>query len=136
VAFGFPQNYSNTPVGYAPATSGVASYDHTFNLPNATLDGQISGTFATRRLLANDAITNSSNDVWGRAYGLMDVSLRYARLGSPWGFTGYVRNVTNALVPQNGGGYTRAVTNGTTYSFETNSYLPPRTAGVIVERKF
>lgn len=135
-------NYSGTDMPVTPEWTANFTYDHTFKVAGGDLNLQVASHYTGERVAGfpSQPLTYFTYP----DYHTEDLSLRYAREGSDWSITGYVRNVFDDDTPATIG-YTSNLAGASpisytdprvTYAYRTETYGPPRTFGVIVNGKF
>ena len=119
-------NLTGTPIPAVPQWTGMASFAHTLQVWNGSLNGEVYATFRGPINLispANDPVYGRVN-VRGHAFSTVNLSLKYQPSRGPWTLTGYVNNLSD-------GAHAVHATYSTTTHLTTGWLSDPRTVGVI-----
>lgn len=121
------QNCAGFPFTRAPKWSGIASYNHVFDLGG---DGQIeaegSMQFQSKRYTGTDYLLTSLRP----GYATFNASLTYDAPGGNLSLTAYIRNITNEAV------FTSTARSFAIVQLNAGSIAPPRTYGARLRFKF
>jgi iron complex outermembrane receptor protein len=135
-------NYNGTHVGGSPDWAFYGTYDHTFRFGEHNIDAQVVYRYNGKEVNGNQAAPNmppAANFSELPAWSTWDLNLSYAPADGRYQVTLFSRNlfdklyVTGRGYSSNGAALTPAAA---AYAYETESFGPPRTYGVIVRANF
>jgi iron complex outermembrane recepter protein len=123
-------DYTGTELGRAPDWQANFTYEHFFSLSSGDLAAQVAAHYNGDRLLANQALPNTPQNIRSGSYTTYDAMLTYRPTAATWSITGYVRNLSDELY-LTGGAYSAAPN-----LYYTANYGTPRTYGLMLSADF